>query len=87
MDKNLPVLLLDEVVLLPSMELRMDFDNSVDKKIFSISDVITIAVAVPTDGGGGGSDLAHGQIIRRHHTVGGRVSECGLGDELLRGCV
>lgn len=38
MNENLPVLILDEAILLPSMELRMDFDNTVNKKIFSISE-------------------------------------------------
>ena len=32
----IPVLILDKTILLPSMELRMDFDSTVDKKLFSI---------------------------------------------------
>ena len=36
MKNNLPVLVLEDAFLLPSLELRMDFDTSFDKKIFSI---------------------------------------------------
>ena len=38
MNNNLPVLLLDDTVLLPTGELRMDFDSDGDKKLFSISE-------------------------------------------------
>ena len=34
----IPVLILDKTILLPSMELRMDFDGTIDKKIFSMSE-------------------------------------------------
>ena len=34
----IPVLILDKTILLPSMELRMDFDSTVDKKLFSMSE-------------------------------------------------
>ena len=38
MKNNLPVLVLDQAYILPSLELRMDFDSSVDKRIFSIAE-------------------------------------------------
>ena len=38
MNNNLPVLLLDDTVLLPTGELRMDFDTDGEKKLFSISE-------------------------------------------------
>ena len=38
MKNNLPVLILDAAILLPSMELRMDFDTTVDKRLFSLSE-------------------------------------------------
>ena len=38
MNNNLPVLLLDKALLLPSMELRMDFDGNIDKKLFSVAE-------------------------------------------------
>jgi len=36
--KNLPVLVLNDTVLLPSTELRLDFDTNLDKKLFSLSE-------------------------------------------------
>ena len=38
MKNNLPVLILSDALLLPSLELRMDFDTSVDKKLFSLAE-------------------------------------------------
>ena len=38
MKNNLPVLILNDALLLPSLELRMDFDTSVDKKLFSLAE-------------------------------------------------
>ena len=38
MNENLPVLVLDDAYILPTAELRIDFDNKVDKKIFSLSE-------------------------------------------------
>ena len=38
MENNLPVLILDDAYILPSAELRMDFDKKIDKKLFSISE-------------------------------------------------
>ncbi len=35
---NLPVLVLEDVVLLPSSEIRMDFDTELEKKLFSLSE-------------------------------------------------
>lgn len=36
--KNLPVLILNDTVLLPSNEIRMDFDTALDKQLFSLSE-------------------------------------------------
>ena len=38
MKNNLPVLILNDTLLLPSLELRMDFDNTVEKKVFSLAE-------------------------------------------------
>lgn len=38
MNKNLPVLVLNDTVLLPTGELRMDFDTELDKRLFSLSE-------------------------------------------------
>ena len=38
MNNNLPVLVLDNAYILPTSELRMDFDSKVDKKLFSLSE-------------------------------------------------
>ena len=38
MSNNLPVLVLEDAYILPTSELRMDFDSKVDKKIFSMSE-------------------------------------------------
>ena len=38
MDNNLPVLIIDEAYILPTSELRMDFDRKLDKKIFSLAE-------------------------------------------------
>ena len=38
MNNNLPVLLLNDTVLLPSGELRMDFDTNAEKKLFSLAE-------------------------------------------------
>ncbi len=38
MNNNLPVLVLDDAYILPTSELRMDFDSKIDKKIFSLSE-------------------------------------------------
>ncbi len=37
-NNNLPVLVLEDVVLLPSGEIRMDIDSELEKKLFSISE-------------------------------------------------
>ena len=36
--RNLPVLVLEDVVLLPSSEIRMDFDSELEKNLFSLSE-------------------------------------------------
>ncbi len=36
--KNLPVLILNDTVLLPNSEMRMDFDTALEKKLFSLSE-------------------------------------------------
>ena len=38
MENNLPVLVLEDAYILPTSELRMDFDSKIDKKIFSMSE-------------------------------------------------
>ncbi len=38
MDKNLPVLVLNDAILLPSSEMRMNFDSSIEKQLFSLSE-------------------------------------------------
>ena len=38
MKNNLPVLVLDNAYILPTSELRMDFDSKADKKLFSLSE-------------------------------------------------
>ena len=38
MEDNLPVLILDDAYILPSAELRMDFDKKIDKRLFSLSE-------------------------------------------------
>ena len=46
MKNNLPVLILNDAILLPSLELRMDFDSTVDKKLFSICSEIIIIYTI-----------------------------------------
>ena len=38
MKTNLPVLVLSDTILLPSSEIRMNFDSSLEKKLFSLSE-------------------------------------------------
>ncbi len=38
MNTNLPVLVLDDAYILPTSELRMDFDKKIDKKLFSLAE-------------------------------------------------
>lgn len=38
MDTNLPVLVLNDTILLPSSEMRMNFDSAIEKKLFSLAE-------------------------------------------------